>query len=128
MHLYHSHNAFISKMIAKTNPNRVLGLYHTLMADHYKEHITGNRMHEINKPKAANHNFIVLRTTPEDKFKSMTAYIAKNELKKILIVVNKRQEAYSLNKKLLMESKTSINLFDYLTANEMNNFMAEDML
>jgi hypothetical protein len=44
MHLYHNQHSFISKMIAKTNPNRVLGLYHTLMSDHYKEHLTLNHM------------------------------------------------------------------------------------
>lgn len=27
-----------------------------------------------------------------------------------------------------MESKTSINLFDYLTTSEMNSFIAEEML
>lgn len=128
MHLYHNQNAFISKIIAKTNPNRVLGLYHTLMSDHYKEHLTANHMHEVNKPKAMNFNFIVLKTSIEDKFRNMMTYIGKNEFKKILIIVNKRQEAYNLNKKLLMESKTSINLFDYLTTTEMNSFIAEDML
>lgn len=55
-------------------------------------------------------------------------YLSKNEFKRILIIVNKRQEAYSLNKKLLLESKTSINLFDYLTPNELSSFVPEDML
>ena len=85
-------------------------------------------MHEINKPKSSQFNFIVLKTTYEDKFKSMMAYLAKNQFKKILIIVNKRQEAYNLNKKLLMQSKTSINLFDYLTANDLNSYTPEDML
>ena len=48
-------------------------------------------MHEINKPKTNQFNFIVLKTTYEDKFKSMMAYLAKNQFKKILIIVNKRQ-------------------------------------
>lgn len=41
----------------------------------------------------------------------MMTYLSKNEFKKVLIVVKKRQEASFLNKKLLLESKTSINLF-----------------
>lgn len=78
MHLYHNQNPFISKIIAKTNPNRVLGLYHTLMSDHYKEHLTLNHMHEINKPKTINYNFIVLKTSLEDKFRNMMTYLSKN--------------------------------------------------
>lgn len=68
-----------------------MGLYHTLMPDHYKEHIVGNHMKEINRPKTSNFNFIVLKTSFEDKFKMMMAYLSKNEFKKILIIVNKRQ-------------------------------------
>ena len=67
---------------------------------------------EVNKPKPASHNFITLRTTVDDKFKTFLMYLAKNDYRKILVIVNKRQEAVALNKKLLMESKTSINLFD----------------
>lgn len=78
MHLYHNNSNFISKIISKTNPNRVLGLYHTLMSEHYKEHIKNNHMHEINKPKSNQFNFIVLKTSFEDKFKTMMAYLAKN--------------------------------------------------
>jgi len=78
-------------MIAKTNPNRVLGLYHTLMPEHYQEHSSQNRMIEINKPKAQPYNFIVLKTTNEEKFKTMLAYLAKTEHKRILIIVNKKQ-------------------------------------
>jgi hypothetical protein len=74
------------------------------------------------------YNFIVLKTSPEDKFKNMMTYLSKNDFRKILIIVNKRQEAYLLNKKLLLEPKTSINLFDYLTTSEMNSFIADEML
>lgn len=45
---------------------------------------------------------IVLKTSQEDKFKTMLAYLAKTDHKRILIIVNKRQEAYALNKKLMM--------------------------
>lgn len=85
-------------------------------------------MVEINKPKSQHYNFIVLKSNQDEKFKTMLAYLAKTEHKRILIIVNKRQEAYSLNKKLMMESKTSISLYDYLSANEMSSFMAEDMI
>lgn len=85
-------------------------------------------MMEINKPRAAQFNFIVLRTAPEDKFRNMMSYLGKNEFKRILILVNRRQEAYFLNKKLLLEPRTSINLFDYLSTTEMNSFVAEEML
>lgn len=85
-------------------------------------------MVEINKPKNQHYNFIVLRSNQDEKFKTMLAYLAKTEHKRILIIVNKRQEAYSLNKKLMMESKTSISLYDYLSANEMSSFMAEDII
>ncbi len=91
MHLYHNHSSLLSKMIAKTNPNRVLGLYHTLMPEHYQEHSSQNRMIEINKPKAQPYNFIVLKTTNEEKFKTMLAYLTKTEHKRILIIVNKKQ-------------------------------------
>ena len=33
-----------------------------------------------------------------------------------------------MNKKLMLESKTSINLYDYLTPTEMNSFLTEDMM
>ena len=46
----------------------------------------------------------------------------------MLIIVNKRQEAYALNKKLMMESKTSLSLYDYLNATEMNSFLVDDMM
>lgn len=36
MHLYHKHSQFLAKVITKTNPNRMLGLYHTLIPDHYQ--------------------------------------------------------------------------------------------
>jgi superfamily II DNA/RNA helicase len=85
-------------------------------------------MVEINKPKNQHYNFIVLKSNQDEKFKTMLAYLAKTEHKRILIIVNKRQEAYSLNKKLMMESKTSISLYDYLSANEMSSFMAEDII
>ena len=85
-------------------------------------------MVEINKPKSINHNMIVLKSSQEDKFKTMMSYLAKTDHKKILIIVNKRQEAYALNKKLMMESKTSISLYEYLTPPEMNSFLTEDML
>ena len=70
----------------------------------------------------------MLKSAQEDKFKMMMSYLSKTDHKKILIVVNKRQEAYALNKKLMMESKTSISLYDHLTPNEMNSFLTEDML
>lgn len=35
-------------------------------------------MVEINKPRSNLFNFIVLKTSTEDKFKSMMAYLAKN--------------------------------------------------
>lgn len=54
----------------------------------------------------------------------MLAYLSKTEHKRVLIIVNKKQEAYNLNKKLMMESKTSLSLYDYLTPSEMNSFLA----
>ena len=80
-------------------------------------------MAQINKPKPMNHNMIVLKSAQEDKFKTMMSYLSKTDHKRILIIVNKRQEAYSLNKKLMMESKTSMSLYDHLTPNEMNSFL-----
>jgi hypothetical protein len=65
LHLYHGQSAFISKIISKTNPNRVLGLYHTLMTEHYRDLMVSNHMYEINKPNVSNFNFIVLKTTNE---------------------------------------------------------------
>ena len=91
LHLYHGQSSFISKIISKTSPNRVLGLYHTLMTEHYRDIIGSNHMYEINKPNIANFNFIVLKTASDEKFKSMMAYLSKNEFKRILILVNKRQ-------------------------------------
>ena len=80
-------------------------------------------MVSINKPKSCGHNMIVLRSPQEDKFRTMMNYLSKNpDHKRILILVNKRQEANSLNKKLMMESKTSTNLFEYLSLAELNNF------
>jgi hypothetical protein len=128
MHLYHDHSPFISRLVAKTNPNRMLGLYHTLMSEHYKGLAAELRMAEINKPKAMSYNMIVLKTEQEDKFRTMMAYLAKTEHRRIVIIVNKRQEAYSLNKRLLLESKTSLSLYDYLSPTEMNSFLAEDMI
>ena len=58
----------------------------------------------------------------------MLAYLSKTEHKRILIIVNKKQEAYHLNKKLMLESKTSLSLYDYLTPSEMNSFLTEEML
>lgn len=58
----------------------------------------------------------------------MLSYLSKTEHKRILIIVNRKQEAYSLNKKLMMESKTSLSLYDYLTPTEMNSFLTEEML
>ena len=74
-------------------------------------------MAQINQPKPMNHNMIVLKSAQEDKFKTMMSYLSKTDHKRILIIVNKRQEAYSLNKKLMMESKTSMSLYDHLTPN-----------
>lgn len=62
MHLYHRHTQLLQKFIAKTNPNRVLGLYHTLMPEHYKGLLNDMRMIEINQPKSQAHNMIVLKT------------------------------------------------------------------
>lgn len=59
-------------------------------------------MVEINKPRSQNYNFIVLKSAQEEKFRTMLAYLAKTDHKRILIIVNKRQEAYNLNKKLMM--------------------------
>lgn len=63
MHLYYRHSQLLQKMVAKTNPNRMLGLYHTLMPEHYKDNMTELRMVEINKPKVQNYNFIVLKSS-----------------------------------------------------------------
>lgn len=65
MHLYTRYSQLLQKMVAKTNPNRILGLYHTLMPEHYQEMINELRMVEINKPKSQNYNFIVLKSTQE---------------------------------------------------------------
>lgn len=39
MHLYFNHSQLLQKMVAKTNPNRMLGLYHTLMPEHYQDQV-----------------------------------------------------------------------------------------
>ena len=98
------------------------------MPEHYINIQKELKMVEINKPKSINHNMIVLKSSQEDKFKTMMAYLSKTDHKRILILVNKRQEAYALNKKLMLESKTSMSLYDHLTPNEMNSFLAEDMV
>ena len=98
------------------------------MPEHYKGLLSELRMVEINQPKSQAHNMIVLKANQEEKFKTMLAYLAKTDHKRILIIVNKRQEAYALNKKLMMESKTSLSLYDYLNATEMNSFLVEDMM
>jgi len=72
------------------------------MHDHYAPILDKFRMSVINKPKTTNHNFIILKTTKEDKFRNMINYLSKGEYKRILIVVNKKQEASALNKVLLM--------------------------
>ena len=71
---------------------------------------------------------IVLKSAQEDKFKTMMTYLSKTDHKRILIVVNKKQEATALNKRLMLESKTSFSLYDHLTPNEMNSFLVEDMM
>ena len=128
LHLYQDHSNLIASMISRTNPNRVLALYHTLMPSRYSSIIMAHHMYEINKPRTDNFNFIVLKTSNEKKFKSLMTYITKNDFKRILILVNKKEEACFLNKKLLMESKTSINLFDYLTQNELDHFLPGDII
>lgn len=72
------------------------------MHDHYAPILDKFRMAVINKSKTTNHNFIILKTTKEDKFRNMINYLSKGEYKRILIVVNKKQEASALNKVLLM--------------------------
>ena len=91
MHLYHRHAQLLQKFVAKANPNRMLGLYHTLMPEHYKGLLSELRMVEINQPKSQAHNLIVLKAAQEEKFKTMLAYLAKTDHKRILIIVNKRQ-------------------------------------
>lgn len=63
MHLYFNHSQLLQKMVAKTNPNRMLGLYHTLMPEHYQDQVKELRMTEINKPRSQNYNFIVLKSS-----------------------------------------------------------------
>jgi len=54
--------------------------------------------------------------------------LAKNpqSIKKTLILINKRSEAVALNKKMTMDSKTSANIFDYLSINDLNSFNSPD--
>ena len=72
------------------------------MPEHYKQILSDLHMVTVNQPKTHNHNMIVLKSNQEDKFKTMMAYLSKTDHKRILILVNKRQEAYALNKKLMM--------------------------
>lgn len=49
-------------------------------------------------------------------------------IQKTLILINKRQEANSLAKKMTMDAKATVNLFDYVSYNELNSFNGNELL
>ena len=49
-------------------------------------------------------------------------------IQKTLILINKRQEANSLAKKMTMDAKATVNLFDYVSYNELNSFNGTELL
>ena len=48
-------------------------------------------MASISQPKSTNFNFLVLKTSKDEKFRTMMQFLAKSEHKRILILVNKRR-------------------------------------
>lgn len=54
----------------------------------------------------------------------MITYLNKNPLsiQKTLILINKRAEAINLTKKMTMDAKATVNLFDYVSSGDLNAF------
>jgi len=49
-------------------------------------------------------------------------------IQKTLILINKRQEANSLAKKMTMDAKATVNFFDYVSYNDLNSFNGNELL
>ena len=128
LQLYHEHHSLLHKAITGCNPGRVLGLYHSLLPHRYLDLIPNSVSIGHKQDLALGHNLIVLRTSDDDKFKMMQAYLSRTECRRILIVVNRKQEAALLSRKLLLESKTCVNLFDYLSCSEASLMGCGEML
>ncbi len=60
----------------------------------------------------------------------MSNYLNKSPttIQKTLILINKRQEANSLAKKMTMDAKATVDLFDYVSYNELNSFNGTELL
>ena len=58
----------------------------------------------------------------------MQSYLSRGDYKRMLVVVNRKQEATFLSRKLLLEAKTFVNLFDYLSSVEASQMGCEEML
>ena len=112
-----------------TKPGRVLGLYPTLMKESMQKH-EANNFNIINEPNSDKFNYIVLKCEREEKQKNIINYLSKNShcMNKTLILINKRTEACNLCKKMTMDSKSTVNLFDYVSTSDLASFNQPDFL
>ena len=122
--LFQKTRDFLKKIIAKSTPGRVLGLYSSMISQISKR--IDLELPEINSPYTVAENkvlsisptIITLKCSSQndEKFKNLISYLSKNtQLRNTLIIVNSINEANSLTKKLKMKSMTSYNLHDYLS-------------
>ncbi len=83
----------------------------------------------MNTPTANEFNFITLKCTKEEKQKAVLNYLNKSPvtIQKTLILINKRPEAAALAKKMNMDAKATVNLFDYLSYNELQSFNGSEL-
>lgn len=120
LHLYLQSEEFFNRVADKCNPGRILALYSTLMSETYTR--SGLQLASINKPHSDNSVFISLKTPYEEKFKTLLGYLQKNQAKRTLLIVRDKIEALNLSKQLKLKSMTSLNIFEYLTPQEMDSF------
>lgn len=119
---------FVNNVISRTKPGRVLGIYSTLLHKSMEDH-EANNFHYINTPSANDFNFITLKCTKDEKQKAVLNYLNKSpiSIQKTLILINKRPEAANLTKKMNMDAKATVNLFDYLSYGELNSFNGSEL-
>ncbi len=84
----------------------------------------------MNTPLGNEFNFITLKCTKEEKQKAVVNYLNKSpvSIQKTLILINKKPEAAALAKKMNMDAKATVNLFDYLSYSELQSFNASEFL
>lgn len=74
-------------------------------------------------------NYITLKCTKDEKQKAVLNYLNKSPvtIQKTLILINKRPEAAALAKKMNMDAKATVNLFDYLSYSELQSFNGSEL-